>query len=256
MSPSRLAIGLLAAVSALLMAACSTTPPAPPGGQTIPGWRVTLPQEGDSGNADTVDPAVLSPPFLTRDAGGQLTFWAPVEGATTRNSDHARTELSSNDNFQAGSGPQELRAGVTVTQVPPASQDVIIGQIHGAGDDISVPFVMLHYAAGEVRVVVKQERSGDAAEKQTLLTGVPLGAPFDYTLRDNGDGTLTFTAAYGGQQVSRDAPLPAAFRDATVRFQAGAYQQDSTDDDPGPEAGARVTFTSLVAGSATAAPLP
>jgi Alginate lyase len=248
---------VLAAFGLVLAACSSPSPPSPSGPGVIPGWRLTLPEEGDSGNADTVDPAVLSPPWLTRDAAGQLTFWAPVQGATTRNSEHARTELSSNDNFQAGDGQHELRASLTIAQVPPESRDVIIGQIHGAGDIISVPFVMLHYTAGDVHVVVKQEQSGDAATKLPLLTGVPLGAPFDYALRDNGDGSLTVSAGYGDQRASVDTPLPPAFRDATVRFQAGAYQQDSTESDAGgPDDGARITFSTLATTSATAAPLP
>ena len=46
-----------------------------------------------------------------------------------------------------------------------------------------------------------------------------------------------------------NAPLPAAFRGATVRFQAGAYQQDSSGTTaPGPDDGARVTFSALSAG--------
>jgi hypothetical protein len=257
-NPFRVAVAMLIATAFLVLAACSTpSRPSPSeGAGTIPGWRLTLPLEGDNGNADSINPAVLSPPYLSRDPGGQLTFWAPVEGATTRNSDHARTELSSLDEFRAGTDQRELSASVTVAQVPSESQDVILGQIHGAGDIISVPFVMLHYTGGTVHVVVKQERSGDAATKLPLLSGVPLGAPFDFGLRDNGNGTLTFTARHGSQQASVDAPVPPAFRDATVRFQAGAYQQDSADSGAGAEDGARVTFATLATTSGTAAPLP
>ena len=62
--------GLLVAALCLVLASCSSsTPPGPePSRQsTIPGWRLTLPREGDSGNADNVDPAVLTPPYLTRE---------------------------------------------------------------------------------------------------------------------------------------------------------------------------------------------
>ena len=119
---------------------------------------------------------------------------------------------------------------MSVGQVPSGGQYVIIGQIHGADDLSSVPFVMLFYTAGALQVVVKQQQSGEQHLDYPLLTDVPVGARFDYGIRDNGDGSLTFTASYNGQHASATAPLPAAFRDATVRFQAGAYQQDSSDD--------------------------
>lgn len=258
--PVAAVVGLLG----LLLAACSgSTPPGsgaptPTGPQDaeIPGWRLSLPEENDDGNARTVDPAVLSPPYLIREQGGELTFWAPVEGATSRNSDQARTEISSNENFAAGSAVQELRASVAVAQVPPESQDVIIGQVHGADDLISVAFVMLHYTGGAVHVVVKHQHEGDESTDLPLLTGVPLGAPIDFTMRDNGNGSLTFAATQGAQQASVDTPLPPAFSDATVRFQFGAYQQDGSDSEPGPADGARVTFSSVTTTSGPVVPLP
>ena len=121
--------------------------------------------------------------------------------------------------FPAGAGPQGLTASVSVAQVPPQTRTVIIGQIHGADDISSVPFVMLFYTAGAVQVVVKQQQSGDAHINYPLLTDVPLGARFDYGIRDNGDGSLTFTAelrrparcderAAPGCLPARDGPLP------------------------------------------------
>ena len=53
-----------------------------------------------------------------RGPSGNLTFWAPVNGATTEHSEHPRTELDNLSNFQAGSGPQALTASVSVAQVP------------------------------------------------------------------------------------------------------------------------------------------
>ncbi len=46
-----------------------------------------------------------------------------------------------------------------------------------------------------------------------------------------------------------DAPLPPAFRGATVRFQAGAYQQDSSDSGAAAADGARISFSALTAGT-------
>ena len=54
-----------------------------------------------------------------------------------------------------------------------------------------------------------------------------------------------------------NAPLPDAFRNATVRFQAGAYQQDSSGaGTASPDDGARVTFYALSIGTGAAPPPP
>jgi Alginate lyase len=253
---------VLIAALCVVLSACSSPPaPQPPAPQSpapqppaatglLAGWKLTLPLAGKKkDSAQIVDPAQVSPPFLTSDTSGTITLWAPVNGATTAHSDHARTELDRLDNFQAGASKQTLSASVAVAQVPTENQDVIIGQIHGADDISSVPFVMLHYVAGAITVVVKQKQSGDELSNYTLVTGVPLDARFDFSIRDNGNGALTFTADYGDQHASIDAPVPDAFRDATVRFQAGAYQlADSTSGPAADTDGARVTFSALTAG--------
>ena len=222
----------------------STKPPAPPLTPiSLAGWKLTIPEASDKGTAASVDPANSAPPWLTRDGNGSLKFWAPVDGATTENSEHPRTELVSLTNFKAGTSPHTLAASLAVTQAPTSNQDIIIGQIHGADDIKSVPFVMLHYSAGAIRVVVKQAQSGSASDKYPLISGVPLGARFSYTISDAGNGNLSFAAGYGANNRSVTVPIPEPFRNATVRFQAGAYQQGESSGGAGD--GARITFYSL-----------
>jgi hypothetical protein len=252
---------LIAAACAVVLGSvvgCSTAPspppapPAPPptaapptGPPTLAGWKLTLPTANAKGDAATMDPAVVAPPYLTTDPAGALVFWAPVAGATTKHSDHARTELNSLTSFAAGTERHSLTASIAVNQVPPQGKDVIIAQIHGADDVSSVPYVMLHWEEGTLKVVVKQERSGTAAQTYPLTGNVPLGASFDVGITDNGDGTMTFTANYDGDNPSATAPVPAAFSGASVRFQAGAYQQDVSAGAAAPDDGARVTFSAL-----------
>jgi len=244
---------LLAAVCTVASCSTSSPPPPPPAAPStaapapaLAGWKLTLPTAKDDGDAASVNPAAVTPPYLTTDAAGALVFWAPVQGATTENSDHARTELNSLTDFAAGTARHELTASVAVNQVPAETPDVIIAQIHGSGDLKSVPFVMLHWVDGVLRVVVKQERTGDAAKSYPLTSDVPLGAPFDVGISDNGDGTMSFTANYDGDTPEATAPIPPAFAGATVRFQAGAYQQAvSEGTTAGPDDGAKVTFSKL-----------
>lgn len=217
----------------------------------LAGWELTLPVAGSKGDAATVKPAAITPPWLTTDASGALVFWAPVSGVTTTHSEHARTELDRLDGFAAGSGGVTLTASVTVTQLPSAVPEVIIGQIHGAGDISSVPYVLLFYSNGDLKAVVKQARTGEAHSDVPLLSGVPLGTRFDYSITDDGTGSLTFTTAAGGRTATGKAPVPAAFAGASVRFQAGAYQQAPSAQGASPGDGARVTFSAI-----TVAPTP
>ena len=257
----RVRVGLPVLAALVVLGSCAgpssvPAPPAAPAGPVPPavaamldGWQLTLPVPGPKGGAEIVSPATVSPPWLTADAD-DLVFWAPVNGVTTKNSEHARTELDWLQNFTAGTGPHTLAASVTVGQLPTEVPKVIIGQIHGAGDISSVPFVMLFYDNGAVRAVVKQEQSGTAHTDIPLLPSVPLGQPFDYTITDPGDGTVVVTATYQGQTVSGSAPIPAAFQGATVRFQAGAYQQaPSAAGTAAADDGARVTFSAITVGT-------
>lgn len=237
---------------------------APAGGVDLAGWKLTLPTANDEGNAASVDPAQVTPPWLNRNDDGSLTFWAPVRGATTKNSSHPRTELINLTDFTAGdSGTHTLQASLAVTQVPRDTKDVIVGQIHGSDDIKSIAFVMLHYREGEINVVVKQrrERGGTAVIDYPLIDGVDLGQRFDITMSDGGDGTMTFSATSGGSTKRVTAPVPEAFAGQTVRFQAGDYQQsDQNRSSPGDAAspgggtdtaggggaeGGRVTFYQL-----------
>lgn len=239
---------LIAVAVLLVLAACSRTEsghPEPQGTGPLAGWQLTLPVPGPKGDAQIVNPAAVSPPWLTTDPAGALVFWAPVRGVTTKNSEHARTELDRLDTFAAGRGGRTLSASVTVTQVPTAVPAVIVGQIHGAADISSVPFVMLFYAGGALRAVVKQEQSGEAHTDIPLLTDLGLGTRFDYTITDGGDGTIGVTATANGHTARGSAPVPAAFSGATVRFQAGAYQQAPSSATAPETDGARVTFSAL-----------
>jgi Alginate lyase len=200
------------------------------GAVDLAGYKLTIPEVSDKGTAASVDnPSQGKPPWMTKAPDGSLRFWAPVAGATTPNSQHARTELVSLKTFTAGAGRHTLRTSLMVSQVPRSKRDIIIGQIHGAGDINSVSFVMLHYDAGTIKAVVKQGQSGPTSNKYPLVSGVPLGGRFDYTISDTGDGNVVCTATSGSTTRSATIPIPAAFKGATVRFQAGDYQQaDST----------------------------
>jgi hypothetical protein len=222
-------------------------PAIPVGGQvSLSGWKLTLPVDAAgalAGTAEQLGAASVADPWLVRDADGSLAFWAPVNGAKTADSTHARTELVSTAGFSLGAAVHTLSASLAVRQVPAGTPDICVGQIHGGGQIKSVPFVMLHWRDGNVVVVVKQVLHGSTAQSITLLTGVPLGGRFEYVITDDGNGDLTFTAAYGGQARQATVRTPSAFAGTDERFQAGDYQQavggGSAND------GGRVTFYAI-----------
>jgi hypothetical protein len=225
----------------------SSPAPAAPTGPTGPvsldGWKLSIPVQNEDGDATTVQPAEVRAPWMTRTGDGGLTFWAPTRGSTTKHSEHPRTELDSLTNFSAGEGRHTLTASLTLQQEPVDGRGIILGQIHGADDISSVPYVMLRYQQGRVRVVVKQVQDGDDLINYPLLDNVEVGDTFDYSITDNGDGNMIFTATMDGVSHQSVAPVPSAFKGATVRFQAGDYQQAFTAGEA--DDGGRVTFHEL-----------
>jgi hypothetical protein len=222
-------------------------PSAPVTSIDLSSWKLTLPTENQDGGIAQIQPAAPTPPWMSRNPDGSLEFWAPSVGATTKHSDHPRTELNSLTNFTTGQGVHTLKATVTLLQEPADGQGVILGQIHGAGDMSSVPYVMLRYQNHGVIVVVKQVQDGNDHINYQLLDNVPLNSTFTYAITDQGNGNLLFSATMGARSLQTVAPIPPEFRNATVRFQAGDYQQ--ADDGQGPQDGGRVIFHGLEQGS-------
>jgi hypothetical protein len=212
----------------------------------LSGWKLSIPVKNSKGTPTLLQPATPVAPWMVPDANGALVFWAPASGGvTTENSSHPRTELDSLKTFPAGWSGQihTLHATVAVHQEPQDGNGIILGQIHGAEPISSVSFVMLRYQRGQVYVVVKQAQKGSTSARYPLAAGVPLNTPFDFGISDMGNGRLVFSITRNGRIVRVPAPVPAAFRGATVRFQAGSYQQ--ADRPAGPLDGGKVTFHKL-----------
>jgi hypothetical protein len=227
----------------LVLGVLRPEPPTTTSAIDLQGWKLTLPVEGEDGDAEEVEPAAVTDPWLTAGPDGSLTFWAAATGATTKNSESPRTELISLNDFSAGTDQRSLTASLAVSQVPTDSKDIIIGQIHGSDDIKSVPYVMLHYRDGDIEAEVKQKQKGDEKQTFPLLSGVPLNERFDFTIIDDGNGSMTISATHNGATQQATAPVPEAFQGETVRFQVGDYQQAELaqgDDD-----GGRVTFYAI-----------
>jgi len=221
----------------------ASPPPRPSPGFDLAAWQLSIPEANDDGNATTIQPATFKAPWLTTTPDNGLMFWAPTAGATTKNSNHPRTELQSLTYFNAGTGVHTLTASLTLLQLPQDGRGIILGQIHGAGEISSVPYVMLRVQDNRLRVVVKQVGKGNELINYPLLDNVGLNSQIDYTITDLGNGSMTFSATHNGDTRQATAPVPARFVGKTVRFQAGDYQQ--ANDSRGPQDGGRVIFHRL-----------
>jgi hypothetical protein len=215
----------------------------PSGPIDLTGWKLSIPERNVKGEAASIEPASTRAPWLTSTPEGALMFWAPTTGAATRNSEHPRTELQSLTAFPAGDAQHTLRASLTLLQLPRDGRGIILGQIHGAADIRSVPYVMLRVQDDELRVVVKQVLSRNDLIEYPLLHGIGVNSRIDYTIADLGNGMMLFSATSDGTTRQAKARVPSAFRGAPVRFQAGDYQQANTSG--GAQDGGRVVFHGL-----------
>lgn len=237
----KLAAVVTATALAVAVDAGSALAASPP---TLAGWKLTLPVSSSGcqcGDAAQVNPAAATPPWLVRNSDGSLTFWTPTKGAHTPNSRRTRTELNSLTSYRAGSGTHTLQEILSVQKLP-SGGDIIIGQIHGTGTNSAVPLLMLHYKQGNLVVATRNSPTVSGDSKKTVLSDVPLNAPFSYTITQS-DGNFLVSASHGSKQQQITVPVPASFTNMDVRFQTGDYQQtDANDSDTD---GGQLTVTAL-----------
>lgn len=229
---------------------------------SLSGFKLTTPLP----NAQEINPAVDTPPWLVTNPDGSEAFWGPSTGGHTPNSVNPRTELIALTGFLAGtSGPHTMSVTLSVQQVPASSGDCIIGQLHGNGANKSDAFVMVHYTNGDVHAKIKevvQTAHAGASSYLTvpLLTGVPIGDEFSFSITDDGAGSLWLGAMHGTANVGTSTPLPSAWHGQDVRFQQGCYEQNTGT--PGPTNDARLTVfarsitTALPGGTPSPVPVP
>lgn len=231
---------------------------APGGNFALNHWSLTVPADVDgevSGDAITIDPARLkgsngyqSNWFYT-DADGAMTFWTPVNGATTGGSSHPRSEMR--EQLVSGSdshnwdecGTSILDAQLKVISVP-SDNIVIVGQVHGYG---IAPLVIVYFRydpeIGSGQLIAKSQtypEQGPPYQVHTLASGIKLGQIFLYQIK----------VAQGLAAVSYNNGAPAtmtldpSWDSETFYFKAGAYPHVAGTD---ANEGAEVRFYRLAA---------
>ena len=207
-----------------------------PGGSGTPNqildfknWYLTLP----IGAPTTISSAQLTggyqDQYFHTDSAKAVTFYAPVTGATTTNSDHTRSELRETDangkipwGWDAGVGTHTMTATEAITHLP-----------GGPGKSGRVGFAQIHGDSGTWYLILEADdnNNGTATLKVHDQTNKVNGAVIDskYVLGTKFDlvfsainGTVTVTYN-GAQKLSTTSTLTNAY------FKIGAYNQSAGD---------------------------
>lgn len=182
-------------------------------------WKIQLPT-GEAESPDEVKQPELAtfqvdPWFVTDSACDSVRFRSAVNGVTTGGSNYPRSELremtnngTENAAWSSTSGTHTMTIDQTVTRLPNDKQHLVVGQIHGGDDDVSVFRV-----EGRNLYVT----NGDDPHYQLVTDDFALNTPFQVKFVV-ADGTIN--AYYNGTLA---ATLQADF--STGYFKAGAYTQ-------------------------------
>lgn len=214
-------------------------------------WNLTIPV-GEP--ATTISTPLLASGYRDdyfKNIDGTLFFWAPVDGTTTKNAKYPRSELRETyadgklRNWKYQDANNFLRATLKVTQVPSTGK-IVIGQIHNVeGTDPPIK-LQYHYKpelkSGNISAIYRL-KPGASTVSATVMTGVPLGQEFSYTIALTKAGTLAVYAKMPHTDTVRwVAKLDSSWAAQTMYFKAGSYVQDNVGDNT--EAGS-VRFSSL-----------
>lgn len=172
-----------------------------------------------------------------RQENGALTFFSPVNGATSANSDTTRSELGEAQGWKMSSGPRSLSATLSVDQTP-SNGKVSVGQLHQRGGSGRPP-IMLHWENGTVEASVLESNSPSAGRQRYVLAeNVPKGQKFNYNIDVTPDGTAGLSVNGRTTKVKLDP----SFNNSDMYFKAGVYLQDN---EGGSSEGAKATFNAL-----------
>ncbi len=114
-------------------------------------WKITMPYDNDSdGRADEIKPpaiATFADPnyFFVSPARNSVIFRAHAGGATTSGSGYPRSELrervangSVDISWSSSTGIHTMFIDQRVNHLPVQKPHIVVGQIHGGGDDVTV----------------------------------------------------------------------------------------------------------------------
>jgi Alginate lyase/RTX calcium-binding nonapeptide repeat (4 copies) len=209
---------------------------APSGNFDLSNWKITLPVDASGSTSGTaVEVKSLSgyqnSKYFYTGSDGAMTFYAPVEGATTSGSNYARSELremngSSTAAWKLSTGGT-MSATLEVDAAPMRTGEghkLVIGQIHGQNDELVRLYWQdnkLHFN-NDLSGSDNKEHSFTFAADDGSQPDVSLHEKFSYTISvKNHDLNVDIYA--DGKVYHSHTTVNAVWDNDTFYFKAGAY---------------------------------
>jgi hypothetical protein len=213
-------------ISATFTTSGGLNPNQPPGQNfNLSNWELDLPT-GSNGSINIIKQPQLAtytdPYFYTDKNDGAMTFFCPENGAHTTNSSFPRSELR--ELAPGGDWPLTGTNIQTATlKVEDTIAKVAVGQIHignGGTPASTKPLLELfYYPTGDVKLLLETSPAGGGSE--TLITNVPIGQTFSYTIKTVGSSALTIVV----NGVTQNFTIPSSYSAERFYFKAGDYLQ-------------------------------
>lgn len=179
-----------------------------------------------------------------------MYVFAPTKGASTKSTSRTRTEVreTNPNNTQINwaydsSDHHWLQAALTVVQAPKGGETVV-GQIHVK--DATTPPLKLSWDNGKIvvgfRAVFPQANPVDSV----LLTDVPLGERWTYSIHVVKSGTMTIGVTHAGRTSNLILKFDPSWLTRKLYFKAGVYNQEDPTDNTTEDEGSKAIFHKLV----------
>ena len=202
-------------------------------------WDITIPINpagGVTGLAQTVLSLTdYSSPYFYANADGSMTFMSPVVGATTADTDGARSELRElNPNgtiaawtmAEGGTMTATLAVNSLPTLLNGQEGKIMVGQIHGNAGELC----RLYDDAGKIYFVSNNETAPSDIFQLTDAAGnnptVALNQQWSYTIAAKGNA-LTVSVDIAGHVYSSTITVSSDWQSETLYFKAGVYDGDA-----------------------------
>ncbi len=209
---------------------------APSGNFNLSNWKITLPvdQKGTVGGA-AVEVQNLSgyqnSKYFYTGSDGAMVFYAPVNGATTKGSSYARSELREMNGSERAAWNLSTGGFMSATLEVDAAPNregvggrLVVGQIHGQDDEL----VRLYWENGTVYFANDRAGSGNTETKFTLKDAsgetpdISLNEKFSYTINAKGS-SLDVDVYADGKVYESSTKINSVWQSDKFYFKAGAY---------------------------------
>jgi hypothetical protein len=164
------------------------------------------------------------PSVITALADGSIQFSAPTKGASSKSTHRTRCEWKESVYWSIASAALHTNyQEMTLTKVNSALK-VVVSQMHVKNDDS--PAIKVFWQKGKITMGFRQSFNQTTPVNSTILDNVPLGVPFQITIKVTSAGVATVTAfSRGVSGNSGLLQLDQSWFSQVFSFHGGVYNQ-------------------------------